>query len=58
MSWFLYDSVMVSVRIPLVQINKSFECKIVNFFLSISFGAQKNRLIEMFLFSTHNISFG
>ena len=41
---------------------KSFEYKIVNIFLpisiSISFGAQKNLLIETVLLSTHNICFG
>ena len=43
---------------------KKFQRKIVNIFLPISFnicfgcGAQKNRLIEMVLLSTHNICFG
>ena len=39
-----------------------FQHKIVNMFLpiifSICFGAQKNRLMEMVLLSTHNICFG
>ena len=39
-----------------------FERKIVNIFLSISLtyvlGAQKNRLIETVILSTHNICFG
>ena len=41
-----------------------FECKIVIMFLPINFnildvlGAQKNRLIETVLLSTHNICFG
>ena len=39
-----------------------FQHKIVNFFLPIIFsiflGAQKNRLIETVLLSTHNICFG
>ena len=43
-----------------VKISKSFERKIVNIFLPISFnvlGAQKNHLDETVLFSTHNIRF-
>ena len=39
--------------------NKIFECKIVDIFLPISFtyvlGAQKSRLIETVLLSSHNI---
>ena len=42
--------------------NKKFQCKIVNAFLPIFLshvlGAQKNRLIETVLLSTHNICFG
>ena len=42
--------------------NKIFERRIVNIFLPITFniclGAQKNRLIETVLLSTHNICFG
>ena len=43
--------------------NKILERKFVDIFLPISFnidvfGAQKNRLIEIFLLSTLNISFG
>ena len=42
--------------------NKNFELKTLNIFLPISFyicfGAQKNRLIETVLLSTHNICFG
>ena len=43
--------------------NKILERKIVDIFLPISFniyvlGAQKNRLLEMVLLSTLNISFG
>ena len=45
-----------------MDINKIFERKIVNIFLPLSFniflGAQKNRLIETVLLSTHNICFG
>ena len=45
-----------------VQTRKLFELKIVNIFLPINlnmfFGAQKNRLIETVLLSTHNICFG
>ena len=41
---------------------KNFQHKIVTFFLPISFsiclGAQKKRLIETVLLSTHNICFG
>ena len=41
------------------DINKIFEHKIINIFLPISFnicfGAQKNRVIETVLLSTHNI---
>ena len=44
------------------MINKKFELKSVNIFLSIRLNiclsAQKNSLIETFLLSTHNISFG
>ena len=42
--------------------NKNFQHKIVNIFFPINFnirfGAQKNRLIERVLLSTHNICFG
>ena len=42
--------------------NKKFQCKIVNIFLPINLtyvlGAQKNRLIETVLLSTHNMCFG
>ena len=45
-----------------VYINKNFQCKIVNIsypsILTYVLGAQKNRLIEMVLLSTHNICFG
>ena len=45
-----------------LDINKIFKCKIVNIFLPISFnivlGAQKSRLIETVLLSTHNICCG
>ena len=45
-----------------VEINKTFQRKIVNIFLpikfNICFGGQKNRLIETVLLSTHNICFG
>ena len=41
---------------------QNFQCKNVNILLPIIlaylFGAQKNRLIETVLFSTHNICFG
>ena len=47
--------------ITLVELSKSFDLKNVNIFLPISFtyvlGAQKNRLIETVLLSTHNICF-
>ena len=45
----------------LVKLNKKFLRKIVFSLLiifSISLGAQKNRLIERVLLSTHNICFG
>ena len=45
-----------------ILINKTFQCKIVNISLPINFniclGAQKNRLIETLVLSTHNICFG
>ena len=45
-----------------VKINKHFQHKIANVFLpiilSICLGAQKKRLIETVLLSTHNICFG
>ena len=45
-----------------VLINRNFQCKIVNIFLPINLayvlGAQKNRLTERVLLSTHNICFG
>ena len=45
-----------------VQINKKFQRKIVIIFLASVLayvsGAQKNRLIETVLLSTHNICFG
>ena len=45
------------------NLNKFFEPKIVNIFLPMSvltyvLGAQKSRLIETVLLSTHNICFG
>ena len=47
---------------PHVWINNTFQGKIVNIFLPISFNicfcAQKNNLIETVLLSTHNICFG
>ena len=47
---------------PQVKINKTFQRKIVNIFklslLTFVLGAQKNRLIETVLLSTHNIFFG
>ena len=33
-------------------------CKIINIFFENVLGAQKDRLIETFLLSTHNICFG
>ena len=50
------------VYVSMLEINNNFERKTENIFLSISFnscfGAQKNRLIETVLLSTHNIFFG
>ena len=49
------------IKVAQVLINKNFQRKIVNIFLLINLtyvlGAQKNRLIEMVLLSTH-ICFG
>ena len=58
-SSILYQSF---IELKQVQINKLSERKIIIILLSIClnmcFGAQKNRLIETVLLSTHNICFG
>ena len=53
----------ISIGSVLIAKIKNFQRKIVNIFLPIIFfayvlGAQKNRLIETVLLSTHNICFG
>ena len=60
-----YPSILINdftLALFLVLVNKIFEHKIEKIFLpihfNICFGAQKNRLIEMVLLSTHNIYFG
>ena len=49
-------------KVSEVQINRNFQCKICLFsypsVLAIILGAQKNRLIETVLLSTHNICLG
>ena len=54
---------MNQVSIPQLKINKIIQCVFVNNVISISFNmcffsAQKNRLIETVLLSTHNTCFG
>ena len=54
-----YDYYDLNVANVSIIVNKNFERKIVNIFLPIRLtyvlGAQKNRLIETVLLSTHNI---
>ena len=55
----LLQSQLLTIILQASRLTK-FGAEIVNIFLSISLnmGTQKNRLIETFLLSTHNICFG
>ena len=56
-----WNQIVINEPYTLVQIYEKLRRKIVNIFLSISvnicFGAQKNRLSETVVLSTHNICF-
>ena len=62
MMHFCREDLFLSLQtVHTVYINKKFQHKIVNIFsqlLAYVLGAQKNRLIETVLLSTHNICFG
>ena len=58
---FVCPDIITLSRQP-IQLGKFYECKILLFsypsILTYVLGAQKNRLVEEFLLSTHKICFG